>query len=153
MKYLFPLFLVVILWSCAKVEPTPQSKIDSKAIQSLVNRLSVWPTYIKMGNDTIVPRIASITLTGYSAFLSTCGTAPDTEAPQMGINIYPIQAASYTTLTWENGKPVISGLKPGNYTFVGNAYIMGYRSCDDSTMNDNYLDTINITVQKWRKLR
>ena len=118
---------------------------------------SVFPTYIEMGNDTTFGRTDSVTFYGYSSYLSSCGTAPETEAPLMGVKVYPILYPSFVTIGWTtyNGKavPYAKGTKPGVYKFVGSAYIIGFRTCDSTYQNVEVYDTVTITVLKSRKTR
>jgi len=151
MKYFLPV-LCLFLWSCSKVEP----QIDSKASPSLMaGRSPVFPTTIYLGEDTVCNRITSIRLWDYTASLNTCGVSPEYEAPNKGVQIYQIAGPTQTIISWANWNdyqqvPVIQGLEPGLYKFVGHAYVTGYRACDDSTMNDHAYDTISITVLKRR---
>ena len=143
-KLLFVWFLVCLfLYSCTK-----STDIAIKSDYSPMAGRSIWPTTISLGEDLILPKTDSICLIGYSAFLSTCGTAPETEAPLMGTRIWQMSGPSQLFFGWYNGKPTIKGFIPGTYTVVGSAWVIGYRSCDDSTMNDQAYDTVNITILK-----
>jgi hypothetical protein len=141
------IFAVLAFAACTK-----QADIVFKSDYSPVAARSAFQTYIDMGEDLIVPKTDSICLTGYSAYLSTCGTAPETEAPQMGVRVWQISGPAVAGIGWYQGKPTFTSLRPGTYSFVGSAWVLGYRSCDDSTMNDEVYDTVNVTILK-RKSR
>lgn len=155
MKYFTP-FLALFLWSCSKVEPTPPQNINSKASAGLMAaRSSAFPIRVYLGEDTVSNRITSIHLWDYEAYLPTCGVNPQYEAPNMGVQVYQIAGPTQTIISWANWSnfnsiPVIQGLEPGDYKFVGHAYITGYRQCDSSYQDQHAYDTISITVLKRR---
>ena len=155
MKYFLPIF-ALFLWSCSKVEPIHKPKIDSKAIQSPVAaRSSAFPIKIYLGEDSACNRITSINLWAYTCYLPTCGYQPELEAPNMGAEVYQIAGPTQTIISWANYNnyqevPVIQGLEPGVYKFVGHAYITGYRACDSSYQDQHAYDTITLTVLKRR---
>lgn len=111
-----------------------------------------FPTSIYMGQDYTIPRSDSFAFTEYTSYLATCGTSPETEAPTMGIKIYPILFPSYVWIRWTTyqGKqiPYVVGLKPGVYKFVGTAYMFGFRTCDNTYQNVEVYDTMTLTVLK-----
>ena len=113
---------------------------------------SPFPTNVQMGSDATYFKVDSVCLCGYSSYLNTCGTAPAYESPTMGTEVYQISGPSQARITWKsvNGvdKPQAANLTTGIYKFVGHAYVIGYRSCDGLTMNDNVYDTVKITITK-----
>lgn len=127
---------------CSKTDYNVQSKLLSR---------SAFPTSISMGSDTTYFRVDSICLCNATAYLNTCGTSPSTEAPTMGTEVYQIAGASQSVITGNTARVNITNLTYGKYTFVGHAFVIGYRSCDSQTMNDNAYDTINVTILKNKK--
>lgn len=141
MKYLLVLFFI---YGC---KPASEDlKLQPK---------SIWPSYVNMGSDMTYGRTDSVCLCGYESYLSTCGTSPDTEAPIMGQTVYQILGPTYAYINWRNinGKtvPTCTNLRPGVYMFVGNVYMRGYRSCDNTTQNVDLYDTVKITILKSKK--
>jgi len=130
--------LSIILFSCTK-EQSYQSK-------------SPFSTTITMGTDATYFRVDSVCLCSYQVFLNNCGTSPSTESPNMGSEVYQIAGNTTARISWKNvngvNKPQAANLSTGIYKFVGHAWVIGYRSCDGQTMNDNVYDTIQITISK-----
>jgi len=130
--------LSIFLFSCSK-----EQSYEAK---------SPFPTSIQMGSDATYFRADSVCLCGYSAYLNTCGTAPQFESQSMGSEVYQIAGNTTARITWKNvngvNKPQAANLSTGIYKFVGHAWVIGYRSCDGLTMNDNVYDTIQITISK-----
>jgi len=116
---------------------------------------SAFPTSIQMGSDATYFRVDSICLCSYQAFLDNCGTSPSTEAPNMGTQVYQISGPTQARISWKvvsgYNKPQAANLTTGIYKFVGHAYVIGYRSCDGLTKNDNVYDTVQITITKKRR--
>ena len=142
MKKIILLFMVSTLIGCEKK--------TYKANEPTYGRSS-FPTSISLGNDTSYFRVDSCTLWDAWAYLATCGTAPDTEAPNMGTEVYQISGASQAVITGQSPRVHISNLTFGTYQFVGHAFITGYRTCDSTYMNDNAYDTIQINIRKNKK--
>jgi hypothetical protein len=154
MKYFLPI-LALFLWSCSKVEITPEQNINSKAPKSLMAaRSPAFPTTIYLGEDSVCNRITSIRLWDYYCYLSTCGVNPEYEAPNMGQEVYQIAGPTQTIIGWANWTatsiPTIQGLEPGIYKFVGHAWVTGYRACDSSFQNQHAYDTLTLTILKRR---
>jgi len=143
MKNLLFLLTIITLASCSK-----EQSYEAK---------SPFPTSIQMGSDATYFRADSACLCGYSAYLNTCGTSPSTESANMGSEVYQIAGPTTARITWKvvsgYNKPQVANLTTGIYKFVGHAWVIGYRSCDGQTMNDNAYDTVQITITKTRKTR
>lgn len=146
MKNLLLLLTIITLASCSK---TTENK--------MAGGKSAFPTSITMGSDATYFKLDSICLCSYQAFLDNCGTSPSTEAPIMGTEVYQISGPTTARISWKvvsgYNKPQAANLTTGIYKFVGHAYVIGYRSCDGVTKNDNVYDTVQITITKTRKTR
>lgn len=116
---------------------------------------SIWPSTLELGSDIVSAKTDSICLCEYSSYLSTCGMAPETEAPDMGVEVYQI-GGNPATISWQavSGKtvPIIKGLEPGQYSFAGHLWLHGYRTCDSTYQNTDLYDTIHINILKRKKL-
>ena len=135
------LFLIFI-WGCTPKDENLQQR-------------AIWPSTLELGTDITSGRTDNICLCEYSSFISTCGMAPDTEAPDMGVDVYQISGKP-ATITWQvvDGKtvPVITGLEAGQYSFGGHLWIHGFRTCDSTYQNTDLYDTINVNILKRKKL-
>ena len=69
----------------------------------------------------------------------------------MGSEVYQTAGPTQSVVDWTGSQLSLGNLKPGTYTYVGRAYIIGYRQCDSSYVNDQAYDTLNVTVLKNRR--
>lgn len=127
------------------------TKTDYKIEQPKLLSRSAFPSYISLGNDTSYFRVDSVCLCNASAYLATCGTAPETEAPVMGTDVYQIEGATQGIITGSAPRVSISNLTFGTYKFVGHTYMLGFRTCDSTYQDVSLYDTITITILKNKK--
>lgn len=150
-------FLCLLIITATVIISCRKSDSVETSVENKFQARSAFPTYIKLGPDTTYPRTDSFAFVHYDSYLASCGTAPETESPIMGIKVYPILYPTYVTIGWTtyNGRaiPYAKGTKPGVYKFVGSAYILGFRTCDSTYQNVNAYDTITVTILKSRRIK
>lgn len=146
-KLLVVLFAVVFL-GCEK-EYSVQSK-PAKEI-GLEARTNPFPTVINLGPDLTVSRTDTLTITNVYAYLSTCGLSPEYEAPLLGSQVYQLAGPNQSVVNWTGSRLSLGNLIPGNYKYVGHAYMIGFRLCDSTYVNDNAYDTLSVTILKSRR--
>lgn len=149
MKYAFLLFLYATLFYGCQKEYSFEAKPAKDATYQ--SRSGVFPTVIVLGPDLTVQRTDTLTINGVYAYLSVCGFAPELEAPVMGSEVYQTAGPNTSNVNWTGSSLRLGNLIPGTYTYVGRAYIEGYRVCDSSFINDQAYDTLNVTVLKSRR--
>lgn len=143
--------LLVLLYGCSKeysFEGKPSKDVIVEA------RTNPFPTTINLGPDLTVQRTDTLTITGVYAYLSTCGLSPEYEAPLLGSQVYQLAGPNQSVVNWSGSRLCLGNLIPGSYKYVGHAYMIGFRLCDSTYVNDNAYDTLNVTVLKSkRKIR
>lgn len=125
--------------------------IENKEANRLYARSTAFPTVIFLGPDATYPRTDSVFISSAYAYLNSCGTAPETEAPHMGSEVYQLSGPTQAKITWPGSTLTLTNLSPGNYVFAGRAWVEGFRTCDSSYINQQSFDTLYITVLKSRK--
>jgi hypothetical protein len=153
MKKFIPIILLSALLGCQKTEEISQLPSRDESQPVLMGRANAFPISIYMGIDTSYFRVDSCKLVNASAYLPTCGTAPETESAWMGVSVWQISGSSDAQIVGNYPNITFRNLTFGSYTFVGRAYVIGFRTCDSTYMNENAYDTLNITVLKNRKKR
>lgn len=146
--FLFILLLVLLVCIGCTKNPTIQeeTKIAARA---------GFSTSVNLGPDIISPKTDSLCLCNTYVYLNTCGVNPEYEAPVKGFDLYQISGPNIATIKFATvgfqDYPQVTNLTVGKYTFVGHAYVLGFRACDSTLMEDNVYDTINVTINKNRK--
>jgi len=121
--------------------------------EKLYARSNAFPTSIYLGPDITSSRTDSIYIGSAYSYLNSCGTAPETESAWMGSTVWQIYGPSTANVKWTGSSLTLTNLVVGSYMFKGHAYVVGFRTCDSTYMNDQAFDTLYVTVLKSRKKR
>jgi hypothetical protein len=150
MKTLPLLLLLSFFVTCQKAPDLIHPPITQEGtVQNRPN--SIWPLEIYLGEDFTTRRTDSVNIENARAFIPFCGVSPEYEVPVWGTEVYQISGPNQSRVHWGSGGLSMGGLVPGNYTYIGHAYMIGYSRCDSFEYNDHAYDTLNITVLKSKR--
>lgn len=145
----FFVFLCLFSFGCTK----DNGIIENHNVDKLYARSNAFPTSIYLGPDITSPRTDSIYIGSATSYLNSCGTAPETESAWMGSTVWQIYGPSTANVKWTGSSLTLTNLVVGSYMFKGHAYVIGFRTCDSTYMNEQAFDTLYITILKSRKKR
>lgn len=147
MKTLSLLSILILFVTCQKA---PVDLLEPQQTIAQQPRNTIWPLKIDLGPDLTVQRTDSVSISSAYAYLPFCGVSPEYEVPVWGTEVYQISGPTQSRIYFNSGLR-LGNLAPGSYTYVGHAYMEGFRLCDSVYFNDHAYDTLKLTVLKSKR--